>query len=123
VSRTYRKYPSVTDTGCIHKKYAKRFANKRVRKNWEISNGCNYKRLYNPYDIVDYRYTIFSKNEWTEQFLDIVDRYTDPLNYWWGNTAKLPKELRHFRSQYPMKDIVNSSYKRETLRKSGDTLP
>lgn len=36
--------------------YYRRRANKLVRKTEDISNGCEYKKYGNPYDICDYRW-------------------------------------------------------------------
>jgi hypothetical protein len=50
MSRSYRK-PYVREE---KKKWAKRQANKRVRRCKNLQDGCRYKKIYNSWNICDY---------------------------------------------------------------------
>ena len=73
MSRSYKKNPVCKDNEGKRKKM-KRIANKRVRKDMTITNGKQYKKVSNSYDIVDYRsyrtYEKFkgSRSVWGELF-------------------------------------------------------
>jgi hypothetical protein len=56
MSRSYREPYYVDSYGSKVKKLTKREANKVVRKNWNIDDGCMYRKVYDPWNIVDYRY-------------------------------------------------------------------
>lgn len=56
MSRSVRK-PWYTDGyGCKRKKFAKRKANKKIRKTPEIPDGKAYRKFFNTWDICDYKY-------------------------------------------------------------------
>ena len=59
MSRSYKKYPHWTDNTRGGAKWAKRKANKKVRKIFDISNGCIYKRYYDTWNIHDYSFVEF----------------------------------------------------------------
>jgi len=70
MSRSYRK-PWVNDTykGSQYKQFSKRASNKRVRKAEDISDGKAYRKLFNPWDINDYRFMVSKSDEyWGENF-------------------------------------------------------
>jgi len=70
MSRSYKKHPGFSDND-KSKKWNKRQANKRVRRHQkELDSGCNYKRLYQQWDICDHNFRVFSRNELKE----ITDR-------------------------------------------------
>lgn len=57
MSRSYKKHPIYTDGGTPGTKYAKRFANKKVRRtDWDELplKGNGYKKVYCSWDIHDY---------------------------------------------------------------------
>lgn len=55
MSRSYKKNVYVKDKD----KHAQRQANRRVRRlNSEQQNGCYYKRVYNSWDISDFKFKI-----------------------------------------------------------------
>lgn len=58
MSRSYRKPFAVDGYGTKHKKIAKRTANKKVRKARNIPSGNTYRRVYDPWNIVDFRFEI-----------------------------------------------------------------
>jgi len=62
MSRSYKKYPSgKCERSC---KKGQRFANKTIRQyNDVIPNGKVYKRLYCSWDICDYKFVAFTKDE------------------------------------------------------------
>lgn len=56
MSRSYRKNWIFTDNyGSPYKKWAKRQANKRVRKTKEIQDGQWYRKVYDSWNICDYK--------------------------------------------------------------------
>lgn len=57
MSRSYRKPWFVDGYGSKRKKWQKRYANKRVRKTLDVPNGKAYRKITNPWDIVDYRFS------------------------------------------------------------------
>jgi hypothetical protein len=67
MSRSYRHTPVVKDNKRHSKKWARKQANRVVRHAKGISNGSNYKKLYQQWDICDYahRCTI---NDWYERW-------------------------------------------------------
>lgn len=67
MSRSYKKTP-----GFVAKKikFMKRQANKRVRRAKNVSNGSSYKKLFCSYDICDYKFLEYTK----EQLENALDR-------------------------------------------------
>lgn len=74
MSRSYKKVPSYSDQGrgAVGEK---RRANKRVRKDWTIPNGRSFRKVFNSYDICDWRMCYWSmawlvawskKHNWAE---------------------------------------------------------
>lgn len=55
MARSYQKVPGWTDNG-RHTRYAKKQANKRVRRTDDISDGNAYRKVYCSWDICDYRF-------------------------------------------------------------------
>ena len=69
MSRSYKKHPWVTDGGTPGTKYSKRFANKKVRRNEDIPNGGSYKKVYESWEIRDYKWYWTweeAKKDWEE---------------------------------------------------------
>jgi hypothetical protein len=56
MSRSYRAPWFVDGYGSKRKKWQKRCANKRVRRTLEVPNGKAYRRITDPWNIVDYRF-------------------------------------------------------------------
>jgi hypothetical protein len=54
LSRSYKHTP-IDKGGGFGSKYAKRCANKRVRRYKHLSNGCRYKLCYDSINIYDFR--------------------------------------------------------------------
>ena len=63
MSKSYYKYPSFKDYSRNYTRWAKRQASKAVRRNWNVSDGGNYKKIFSCYDIFDYRYTYYTDKE------------------------------------------------------------
>lgn len=63
MSRSYKKYPSgKCERSC---KWGQRQANKKIRQTLQtISNGGSYKKLYNSWNICDYKFVSFIPSEW-----------------------------------------------------------
>ena len=53
MSRSYKKYPCSKDGGPARVKFAKREANKKVRRTDDIPSGKSYRRVFEPWDIHD----------------------------------------------------------------------
>ena len=53
MSRSKRK-PYIVDQS--FKRYGKKFASKKVRRNSDVSNGTMYKKIYEQWDICDYKW-------------------------------------------------------------------
>lgn len=62
MSKSYYKVLCLSDQG-KYSKYFKRFSNKKNRKNWNIPDGGSYKKNGLTYDICDWKYLCFSKEE------------------------------------------------------------
>ena len=64
MSRSFRK-PILTDgyKGNKRKQFEKNQANKRVRKSKDIPNGKEYKKIYNSWDICDFKIPIDMEKE------------------------------------------------------------
>lgn len=56
MSRSYREPYYVCGYGSRVKRLTKREANKRVRKNWNIDDGCMYRKVFDPWNIADFKY-------------------------------------------------------------------
>ena len=54
MSRSRKKYPAGQLQGS--KKYGKRAANKKVRRSSFVSSGKKYKKLYDSWNIADYKW-------------------------------------------------------------------
>lgn len=63
MSRSYYKYPSFKDYSRNHTRWAKRQASKAVRRNWNIDDGTSYKKVYNSYNIIDFKWTYYTNRE------------------------------------------------------------
>ena len=61
MSRSEKKVPIIKYGG--YGKYGKHWANKRVRHDYSITNGNNYRKLYESYDIFDYRSNLYKGNK------------------------------------------------------------
>lgn len=55
MSRSYKKVPIIKDRN----PYCKKCANKKVRKE-EIDDGSNYKKVYESYNICDYKFSLYN---------------------------------------------------------------
>ena len=76
MSRSYRHNPCVGDSGPHYRKYAKRLANKKVRKLHDVPYGKVYKKYFCSYDIVDYK-SYCTLGEW----LFLANRYVPHYAY------------------------------------------
>lgn len=66
MSRSYKKVGGF----CDRNPWAKRCANKRVRRHkGDLPDGCWYKRLYEQYDICDFKFLLFTEKS-VKEFLD-----------------------------------------------------
>ncbi len=56
MSRSYRKPYWTGGYGGKTRKLTKRQANRRVRKSNQIANGNDYRKIFNPWDICDWKF-------------------------------------------------------------------
>lgn len=69
MSRSYKKHLWVTDGHTPGTKNSKRFANKMVRHNEDVPSGGSYRKVFEPWDIRDYKYMwtwADAKKDWEE---------------------------------------------------------
>lgn len=72
MSRTFKKYPGFVDEAS---RKDKRLANKKVRKDWNVSDGSNYKKLYESYDIRDWKSVFYNDKQLADYIEDERDFY------------------------------------------------
>lgn len=74
MSRSYRE-PWVTDgyKGSKHRQFEKKQANRAVRKTEEVPNGKGYRKVFDPWNICDYR--------WYESEKSMKKWCTNPWKY------------------------------------------
>lgn len=58
MSRSYRKPIATEGYGSKTKRIRKKQANKAVKQEAEISNGKAYRKVYNPWNICDYKFKL-----------------------------------------------------------------
>lgn len=80
MSRSYKKHPFVKDPA---NKFMKRYANKKVRRTPNIPNGKAYKKVFESWDISDWRW-------WWDKQNAIHDYYDDDL--WYKNEYETLEE-------------------------------
>ena len=84
MSRSEKKTPIIKYGG--YRKKGKHWANKRVRRNYSISNGNNYRKLYEKYDIHDNINNLYKGNRvdgipimyWSDRVMTI----NEIMGYW-----------------------------------------
>jgi len=63
MSKSYKKYTCFTDNQNGGAKKEKRFANKKVRRTFELDNGNAYKKLYCSWNIHDFKSVYYNRQE------------------------------------------------------------
>jgi len=61
MSRSYRKPWVIDSYGSKAKKWFKRYASKTIRRAKDVPNGKAYRKFYDPWNIVDWKYYDDSK--------------------------------------------------------------
>lgn len=84
MSRSYKKHPFVKDPA---NKFMKRYANKKVRRTPNIPNGKAYKKVFESWDISDWRWWWDKQNAIYDYYdhLGFKDEYEtleEYLIYW-----------------------------------------
>jgi hypothetical protein len=74
MSRSYKKHVWFKD----HNKGAKREANQKVRRTPEIANGKAYRKVYDPWNICDWKWLYDPKPYWSEW----QQKWIDPTPLW-----------------------------------------
>lgn len=75
MSRSYKKYPGWRDRSRNGTKVDKRIANKKVRKSdLEFSKGSTYKRCSDRYNIYDWNFRYYSREEVVEKLTKYYGR-------------------------------------------------
>lgn len=91
MSRSYKKHPYATDKHPGTSKEKKRTANSVVRnklKNPDVElQGGDYKKVYDSYDLCDFKYTM----TWDEYWQEALDRYEK-------HGGKVPNEKEEYRN-------------------------
>jgi len=64
MSRSYRKPYVVSGNGTKFKQYAKKEANRLIRRTKDVPNGKAYRKFYETWNIDDYRYLIDINDAW-----------------------------------------------------------
>lgn len=59
MSKTFRKYPSAKDYSRDKTPFMKRLSNKKIRKEMSIASGRSFKKVFNSYDITDYKFVYY----------------------------------------------------------------
>ena len=59
MSRSFKKTPGF----CDRSPYNKNQANRRARKNWAIANGGAYRKVFEQWNICDFKFLFFNKKE------------------------------------------------------------
>lgn len=97
MSRSYKKYPCSKDGGPTRVKFAKREANKKVRRTSNIPSGKSYRRVFEPYDIHDYinYWPWHEAKKWYEANKDDV--------YWLRRYPTLKSFYRYWKTSVIMK--------------------
>jgi hypothetical protein len=90
---SYNRSPYIKD----HNRKHKRFANKRVRRHLNIPSGSSYKRIYQSWNICDYKWL------WTKR--DAIKEYT------------LRCTNDYFKRQYPTLELYLDYWARCVRRK------
>lgn len=60
MARSYKTVPGWTDNG-LHRRFAKRQANKRIRQTPDVPNGRAFRKISETWDICDYRFLHFER--------------------------------------------------------------
>ena len=66
MSRSFKKVPGF----CDRDPYAKRLANRKVRRDWTVPNGGGYRKAYESWDICDFRFLFFNEAEIRRYYAD-----------------------------------------------------
>lgn len=85
MSRSYKK----TLGYCDRNPWAKRQANKKVRRTWDIDSGGAYKKLYDSYAICDYKFLYYSEQEYIQQTIELLVCIGFARRHW------TPEEVQH----------------------------
>jgi hypothetical protein len=65
MSRSYKHIPGYTcDYGTKQRQLEKERASRRVRRSADVINGMMYKKLYDSWDICDYKLLFFNKQDY-----------------------------------------------------------
>ena len=88
MSRSYKKHPYVTDGGTPGTKNSKKFANKAVRNHKNVPSGGSYKKVFEPWDIRDYK--------WYESWPEAKKDWEDNKEYYLKHGITLKIAYRHW---------------------------
>lgn len=77
MSRSYKKFPGYTDYSRGYTKWSKRQASKKVRRILDVPSGKGYRKIYNPYDIRDWKSIYYRESDFTH------------YSYWLGRMVEM----------------------------------
>jgi hypothetical protein len=86
MSRSYQRVSGWTDDNRRRRRWAKRLANKRVRRIPEIPDGRAYRKVFNSWDIQDFKFLDFHSALWQWDEL-MRDSATETEAWVWWHRA------------------------------------
>ena len=104
MSRSYKKHPVAPD-GVGYK--SKKLANRKVRRSVDVLKGNGYKKIYESWDIHDYK----DYGDSFETFYRKAVEYWEKTGYWWG------RERHHRKDTPPTREYCMNIYNRWYRRK------
>ncbi len=89
MSRSFKKHPISCDKKTIGKHYANRNSRRVLNQNNDnISNGCAYKKLYERYDVCDFK-EFRTLNEWIDFWHNMGETNMKKIYKDWYKTFKM----------------------------------
>lgn len=79
MSRSFKKNPGYKDKD----KFCQKYANRKVRRTEDLCDGMFYKRVYNQYNITDYKYPEFTRENLVYKLWPHRGHYTHDYLEWY----------------------------------------
>jgi hypothetical protein len=102
MSKTFRKFPAAKDYSRNRTAFMKRLASKKVRKDWRVGDGRNFKKFFGSWDIVDYKFVYYND----ESYFDYLGNCITDFGYSYESRGKAKKK--------------GKLYSRDTIRRMYD---
>lgn len=81
MSRSFKRVPAYTSSGNSYRKWAKRAANKKVRRTKGLSNGKSYVKVFCSYEIDDWKCLYFRASDYDYIYRNFKDDKLDARIY------------------------------------------